>query len=205
MAANLSYPTIVPSAPVGNGVGLPQAPDVVPWNRQFSDQSIRGGLKINPAFAPYFYGGRFSPEFPVPSSGEPVGKVSKAASVAQATVGAPGFRKDRPASRFNPQVLWGNRPPQPLVKVPWVKKFIPPLSLFNDASQWVNRLMFNAPMTRWGFNSSIFPLKAQYFTPRPIDTTNLAAGTLNLQLQLGQTAIQGAQLTLAASNYFGGS
>jgi hypothetical protein len=126
------------------------------------------------------------------------GQQDRAGSVRAATQGAPGNIKSRPANQVS---FW---PDQPFLKYPWNKKFIPPLALFNDASQWVNRLMFNKQMTRWGDDSSNPPLKAQYFTPPPIELGGLAAGQLNLQLQLGQLHNQETALTVDASNYFGG-
>lgn len=112
-------------------------------------------------------------------------------------------KRTLPAGSNN--VRFGVNKPQKAAPVPWVKKFIPPLALFNDASQWVNILMFNRPMTPWGGGDSDPPLHAQYFTPPPIETNNLSAGTMNVQLQLGQIAIQSQQLTIQASNYFGGA
>lgn len=83
-------------------------------------------------------------------------------------------------------------------------QFIPPLALFNDASQWVNRKMFNRPMS-WSNSGDSGPiLTAQYFTPPPQNASNLSAGNLNLQRQYGTIAIQAQRLTEQASNYFGG-
>ena len=84
-----------------------------------------------------------------------------------------------------------------------VLRFIPPLALFNDASQWVNTLMFNRPMPFNMNPDSNPPLRAQYFTPPPINVENAAAGNLNLQTQLGSIDIQAAQLSLYSDNYFG--
>jgi hypothetical protein len=84
-----------------------------------------------------------------------------------------------------------------------VLRFIPPLALFNDASQWVNVLMFNRPLPFNGNPDSNPPLRAQYFTPPPINIKNAAAGNLNLQTQLGSIDIQAAQLSLYSDNYFG--
>lgn len=204
MAGAVSYPTLVPTPPAGGGVGLPQAKNVVPWTQQFSDQTIRGAAKVNPAMAPYVVAGRFNPEFPVPGDNKPEVK-SKPIAQALATEGAPNAWKKQTLPGSSNSVRFGVAKPQKPFTVPWNKAFIPPLALFNDASQWVNRLMFNRPMTPWGGGDSDPPLKAQYFTPPPVNSSNLAGGTLNAQLQLGQLAIQGQQLTISASNFFGGS
>lgn len=84
-------------------------------------------------------------------------------------------------------------------------QFIPPLAMFNDASQWVNHLLFHKALP-WLMNpDSNPPLRAQYAVgPRPINVRNAAAGQMNLQLQLGQLTIQAEALTMDASNYFGG-
>jgi hypothetical protein len=169
-----------------------------------SDAVIRGALSINPAYAADFVSGRYSIEFPVPGDNRP-SEAGKAAANQMATQQGPNAWKKRTLPAMSDPVLFGNNQPQAPFKHPWNKKLIPPLALFNDAAQWVNRLMFNAPMTWFGANTSDPPLKAQYFTPPPINTNNLAAGTLNLQLQLGQMAIQAQQLTLDASIYFGGN
>lgn len=95
-------------------------------------------------------------------------------------------------------------PPRPNQGQPWLKKFIPPLALFNDASQWVNKKYFVQTMPR-GQNPNSNPLlKAQAYSPPPINVQNVAAGRLNLQLQLGMLSNQAAQLTLDASNWYGG-
>lgn len=203
--AAVSYPTLVPTPPAGGGVGLPQARNVVPWQNQFSDQSIRGAIKVNPAFAPYMVAARLKPEFPVPGDNEPLEVKSKKVSQALATEWGPNAWKKRTLPAVSDRVRFGDGAPQKPFKVPWNKAFVPPLALFNDASQWVNRLMFNRPMDAHNNGSSDPPLRAQYFTPKPINAANFAGGTLNAQLQLGQIAIQAQQLTVSASNFFGGS
>lgn len=82
-------------------------------------------------------------------------------------------------------------------------RFIPPLALFNDASQWVQRLYAVRPMGVQQTPNSNPPLTAQYFTPPPIQVKSTAANTLNLQLQQGALAIQASRLTQEDSNYFG--
>jgi hypothetical protein len=86
-----------------------------------------------------------------------------------------------------------------------LQQFIPPLAMFNDASQWVNHLLFHRVLP-WLMNpDSNPPLRAQYAVgPRPINVHNAAAGQMNLQLQLGNLTIQAEALTMDASNYFGG-
>lgn len=211
MANTVSYPTLVPTPPAGGGVGLPQAKNVVPWSQQFSDQSIRGAAKVNPAFAPYMVAGRFTPEFPVPGNNEPGEVKSKPVAQNLATQGAPNAWKKRTLAAMSNAVMFGGGKPQKPFKVPWNKAFIPPLALFNDASQWVNRLMFNRPMDAHDNGSSDPPLRSVLYSlpmalyGKPLNTNNLAGGTLNAQLQLGQIAIQAQQLTISASNYFGGS
>lgn len=209
--AALSYPTLVPAPPVGGGVGLPRAKTVVPWQNQVSDQSIAGAAKVNPAFAPYLFAGRFKPEYPVPGDNEPQELKSRPASQAMATANSPNAWKKRTLPGTSNAVRFGGGKPQAAPKHPWSKTFIPPLALFNDASQWVNRLMFNRPMDAMNNGTSDPPLRPKLFSlpmalyGRPLNTGNLAAGTLNAQLQLGQMAIQAQMLTVAASNYFGGS
>jgi hypothetical protein len=83
-------------------------------------------------------------------------------------------------------------------------QFIPPLALFNDASQWVDRKYFVRPMPFMQAPGSGPVLTNQYFTPPPVNVQNLAAGQLNLQLQLGSVRIQAAELTARASQYYGG-
>ena len=85
-----------------------------------------------------------------------------------------------------------------------VMKFIAPLALFNDASQWVNLLHFVRPVPMTQTGNSMPPLAAQYFTPPPITVSALAAGQANLQQQLGDVTIQAQNLTTQASNFFGG-
>jgi hypothetical protein len=94
--------------------------------------------------------------------------------------------------------------PNPNVMGDRALKFIPPLALFNDASQWVDTLFFNRPMTIQQTPDSNPPLKAQYFTPPPLSAARMAAGLPNIQMQLGMLDIQAARLTDDASNYFGG-
>lgn len=181
---------------------------VLPWQSDFSDQSIRGAFKINPAYAADFVSGRYKVEFPQPGDNEPQQVTSKVATQSLATASSPNAWKKRTAPAASDAVRFGSNVDQakmaPALR-PWSKSFIPPLALFNDASQWVNRLMFNRPGDIHNNGTSDPPLQAQYFTPPPIETNNLAAGTLNAQLQLGTLAIQAQQLTISASNYFGGS
>ena len=94
--------------------------------------------------------------------------------------------------------------PNPAVGNDRILKFIAPLALFNDASQWVDLLFYNRPMPVQMTPDSNPPLMAQYFTPPPIAVNGLAAGAANLQMQLGSLTIQAARLTDQASNYFGG-
>lgn len=83
-------------------------------------------------------------------------------------------------------------------------RFIPPLALFNDASQWVDLLHFVRPIPALQTPDSMPPLAAQYFTPPPIYVSALSAGQANLQQQLGNVDIQAARLTTQAANYYGG-
>jgi hypothetical protein len=203
--ASSAYPSLIPTAPVGNGNGLPALRTVVSWDKQFSDQSIKGAYKINPAYAGDMIAGRYKVDDTRPGSQEPLEVKDKLDTQSLATGNSPNAWKRRPLSAMANAILFGGGKPQKPNKLPWVKKLIPPLALFNDASQWVNVLMFNRPMQKSGNGNSMPNLKAQYFTPPPIITANLAAGTLNAQLQLGSMAIQATQLTISASNYFGGS
>lgn len=121
-----------------------------------------------------------------------------------ASLGAVAQYKSRPA---DPGALLGSKPfaltpnsPQ----VPWIFKFVTPLDMRDMARQTVNLLMFQRPGTIQQTPNSNPPLLAQYFTPPPINAANLGAGSLMLQQQLGNVAIQGAQLTTQASNFFGG-
>jgi hypothetical protein len=201
--------SFVETVPVGNGAGLPALNKALPWTNQFSDQSIKGALKVNPAYAADFVSGRFLVQFPRNNQiNAPLETESKPVAQKQATSQGPNAWKKKTLPAGSNQVKFGyGAKPQKLfaANAPWNKAFIPPLALFNDASQWVNRLMFHPPMQRSGNGSSDPDLKAQYFTPPPIIVNNLAAGTLNAQLQLGTIAIQAQQLSIAASNYFGGS
>lgn len=88
--------------------------------------------------------------------------------------------------------------------VPWIKKYIPPIDIA-ASYRFAQILSFVRPMPA-GMNPDSNPrLRAQYnFGPPPIGVTGISAGELNLQLQLGNIAIQGAQLTQDASNFFGG-
>jgi hypothetical protein len=202
-------PTAGPIMPVGGGVGLPQAKNVVPWHSQQSDQSIYGALKVNPAFAADFVSGRLNVQYPakggVGGDQEPLIVKSLSESQAIATAASPNAWKKRTLDSTSDSVRFGDRAPQKPFQKPWNKKFIPPLAIFNDASQWVNTLLLNQPMQASGNGNSMPNIRAQYFTPPPVATNNLAAGTLNAQLQLGILAIQTQQLTISASNYFGGS
>ena len=201
----MAYPTLAPGPPVGAGVGLPTAPTVLPWAMRPSDVGIRGGFKVNPAYAGDFFAGQYVVNDMRPGGQEPLEVKNKAATQKLATDNSPSRWKMGIPPRMADSVMFGDSGVQAPITVPWIKKFIPPLALFNDASQWVNRLMFHQPMVWYGAVEQQYPLKAQYFTPPPINTNNLAAGTLNLQLQLGNIAIQAQQLTMQASNYFGGS
>lgn len=196
------YPT---AAPVGNFVGLPNSTTSVK-SQGTSDISINGALKINPAWAGDFFAGKFFQEDPAAGNQNATFTEDKVVQQTQATRGHQNAWKDQPAPQFSQAIMFGGGPEQPAIQKPWLKQWIPPLATFNDAAQWVNRLMFNMPMQRSGNGNSMPNLLAQYFTPPPINSlTNLAAGELNLQLQLGTIAIQGQQLSQMASNYFGGS
>jgi hypothetical protein len=168
-----------------------------------SDIAIRGALVINPAYAGDFVATRYRVEYPVPGNNEPAVPRSKAAAVQLATNEGPNAWKKRTLPAMSNAMLFGNAKPQAALVSLRNLKLIPPLALFNDASQWVNRLLLHPAMTWFGAATSDPPLLAQYFTPPPINISNLAGGTLNLQLQLGQMDIQAQQLTVSASNYFG--
>lgn len=204
-----------PGVPSGSQValGMPVDPSITGgppasnWVTSYvpsEDTVIPGALQINPAFAGDFYAGRFLIERPIPGDSTLTNPKSKVDAQNEQIVQSPNAWKKRlpprEAIQFGPGVK-----PQPLFKYPWNKKFIPPLALYNDAAQWVNRLMFHRPMTWFDADTSNPPIKAQYFSPPPVNTYNLAAATLNLQMQLGNMAIQAQQLTVSASNYFGGS
>lgn len=132
------------------------------------------------------------------------GIVGKTGPNINANVNPERFGGQGPAAfKSRPPVL-PNPGPNPNISGDREMRFIPPLALFNDASQWVNRLMFNRPMTFMQNPDSNPPLKAQYFTPPPQIAQNLGAGKANLQLQLGQMLNQAQQLTMAASNFYGG-
>ena len=205
-ASPISYPTLVPTIPVGAGIGLPAIPAPVPARVISEDTIIPFAAVLNPALAAELWTGKHKPFDVRPGGQEPLEVKSKVVSQGLATGNSPNAWKSKPFAAMANAILFGiGKAVQKPVKVPWNKKFIPPLALFNDASQWVNRLMFNQPMTPWDSAvSADIALKAQYFTPPPLNTSNLAAGTLNLQLQLGNIRIQAQQLTLSASNYFGG-
>ncbi len=196
--------------------GGPPAPDNVASYVPSEDTVIPGALSINPAFAGDFYAGRFLIERPIPGDKQLAVPKSKLDSQNEQIYQSPNAWKKhlpgREAIQFGP----GVKPQAPLPSggagtrtgmngaTPIAnRKFIPPLALFNDAAQWVNRLMFHRPMTWFDADTSNPPLRAQYFSPPPINTHNLAAATLNLQMQLGRMAIQAQQLTVSASNYFG--
>lgn len=207
--ANISYPTLVNTSPVGGGVGLPPLRKALPWQQQTSDKSIRGALVVNPAAAPMFIEGRYAMQAPLNNQNNaPLETKDKVASQTQATKQGPTAWDVRPVLAMANSVLFGRNKPQKPVAVPWVKKFIPPLALFNDASQWVNILMFNRPMQRSGNGNSDPDVTGIYlgsYRSPPMNVPNFAAGTLNAQLQLGTLAIQAQQLTISASNYYGGS
>lgn len=201
------YPALVPGTPVGAAVGLPPSNRVVASSVVSEDTMIPGGaLRINPALAGEFFCGKYTAIDVGPGDHEPQQVTNRVATQSLATANSPNAWKLREPAQMDPSVLFGGGPAQPALKYPWRKAFIPPLALFNDASQWVNRLFFNQPMPWYGVSGGVpYPLKAQYnFGPKPVNTSNLAAGELNMQLQLGTIKIQGAQLTADASNYFGG-
>ena len=197
-------PVVLGQMPDVSYTGGPPAPDVVAAYVPSEDTVIPGALQINPAFAGDFYAGRFLVQRAIPGDklkARPKDRVDGQNEVNATFATDNAWKKNLPpreAIQFGPGVK-----PQPLFKYPWNKKFIPPLALFNDAAQWVNRLMFNRPMTWFDADTSNPPLKAQYFSPPPVNTHNLAAATLNLQMQLGRMAIQTQQLSVSASNYFG--
>jgi|SRR5271166_1256870 len=200
--------------------GGPPAPDTVASYVPSEDTVIPGAMQINPAFAGDFYAGRFLVQRPIPGNNEPAMVKDRLVSQYLASSNSPNFwdKQTLPATsdavRYGPGKKaqaplnsGGAGTPiggRPLGANPAAnRKFIPPLALFNDAAQWVNRLMFNQPMTWFDAATSNPPLKAQYYSPPPINTHNLAAATLNLQMQLGRMAIQAQQLSISASNYFG--
>ncbi len=197
---------LVPTGAIGGGIGLP-ASSLVIGSRNPSDANIGGAIKVNPAWAGEFYSGNFLDQHPKNNQlNQPLGAIAPVVAQEQAGRQAPNYWDKRTLPAMSDAVLFGpGVKPQPALKYPWVKQFIPPLALFNDASQWVNRLFFNRPMTWFGADTSLPPVKAQYFTPPPITTSNWGAGELNLQLQLGMIRNQVAQLTNEQSNYFGGS
>jgi len=163
-----------------------------------ADDALSAALPVGTqTFGPIRMGARFRPGTVEPFL-DMEGQQDRAGSVRAATEGAPGNVKSRPANQMK---FW---PAQPFMRYPWRKKFIPPLALFNDASQWVSTLALIPSMTRFGAATSDPPIKAQYFTPPPIELNGLAAGQLNLQLQYGALVNQAALLTVDASNYFGG-
>lgn len=205
--SNVSYPTLSPSAPIGGG--LSTLTRALPAAQQFSDMNIRGALKINPALAVFYVQGKYTVEKPLANrENQPLEVKDKVVSQTQAGSQSPSWWDSRPLGDMDPRILFGSNKPQKAVAVPWNKKFIPPLALFNDASQWVNTLMFNRPMQRTGNGDSNPNITGVYLgsqrTP-PDNVDNFAAGMLNAQLQLGTLAIQAQQLTISASNYFGGS
>lgn len=206
---SISYPTLVNTPPVGGGVGLPPLRKALPWQQQTSDKTIKGAFQVNPAYAPAYIQGRYAVETPRNNAvNAPLETKDKVASQTQATMQGPTAWDVHPVWAMANAMLFGRGKPQKPVAVPWNKKYIPPLALFNDASQWVNTLMFNRPMQASGNGNSDPDMTGVYLgsqrTP-PINTANFAAGTLNSQLQLGTLAIQAQQLTLSASNYYGGS
>lgn len=212
--ASNAYPNLIPTPPVGGGVGLPASKTVLPWQNQTSDQTIRGAAKINPALAPAFVDLSYAAKAALPNyANAPLEVTNKVVAQTQATSQGKNAWKKRTLAAMSNAVMFGNAKPQKPFKVPWNKVFIPPLALFNDASQWVNRLMFNQPMQASGSGNSMPNLMVPFASQvvgsgsngLPIITNNLAAGTLNAQLQLGQMTIQAAQLTINASNFFGGS
>ena len=194
------YPTIVPGpAAQPNASSGPPAARVL-RDRVPGDKTIFGAAVVNPAIATHFIQGRFEPEWGVPGDFVPNRGVPPAGAGGvrpDAQTGAPGAFKSRAAP---PEAIRG--PNASTQKVPWIKAYRPPVNL-HDASQWVNLLFFNRPMARCGADTSNPGVPAQYFTPPPVETDNLGAGKLNLQLRLGQLKIQAAALTMAASNYFG--
>ena len=195
------YPTIIPGpAPQPNATSGPPSQHVL-RTRVPGDKTIFGAAVLNPAIASHFIAGRFQPEWGVPGDYVPNKGVPPAGVAGvrpDAQTGNVAAFKDPPPAPFREK-----KGPNPsTAKVPWLKRYIPPINL-HDASQWVSQLFFVRAMPAFGADTSDPPLRAQYFTPPPIETNNLGAGTLNLQLQLGQLKIQAAQLTMAASNYHG--
>lgn len=202
---NVSYPTIAgigPAVPSFAG-GPPIAVAVVSARVVSEDTIIPGALVIDPRQAGAYYAGKRGAQYPVPGDQEPLQIASRAISERQATAANPNAWKRRPAVKMSDAVMFGRGKPQAPFAYPWNKKFIPPLALFNDASQWVNKLLLHAPMTWYGANGIGLrpPAKSNWFSPPPKNTTNLAAGQLNLQLQLGQMMIQQQQLQLTAANF----
>lgn len=188
------------------GPGNPQAIQNSAGVYEYNAVGVKGAVTVNPAFAADFIASRFFIEYPVPGDNTPntgVPSAPVAGMRPDAKTGAPDAFKNRAADQMSNAVLYGDGEVQPLLRFPWQKAYITPLSVFHTALNTVNRLMFNQPMPWFGAATSNPPIRAQYFTPPPINTHNLAAGTLNLQMQLGNLAIQGQQLTTDASNYFG--
>lgn len=164
----------------------------------------RRGLVIDPRLAAHFYSGEHPSQFPVPGNREPAIVRDPLVTQSLATQSTSGAFRSRPADPVSDGVKFGTGPKQDVIQYPWVKKFIPPLALFNDACQWVNRLVFVRPMAFGGKDSSMPPLRSQYVTSPPIEVNNLAAGALNLQTQLGSLRIQSQRMVTAAQNYRGG-
>lgn len=206
--ANVSYPTIaglgpvVPSFAGGNAI----AAQVVSAYVVSEDTRIPGAIVIDPLNAAAFYSGKHPLMHPVPGNAEPPEIKNAEASQRVAQREGPNAWKRRPPPSFDDSVKFGNRPEQKPFARPWNRKFIPPLALFNDASQWVNTLLLNRPMTWWGANGIGLkpPAKSTWLSTPPINTQNLGAGNLNLQLQLGNIMIQQQQLSLSASNFMSG-
>jgi hypothetical protein len=203
---NLSYPTIAgigPATPSFSG-GPVIAANVVTARVISEDTRIPGALVIDPAIAAMYYAGKRRAEFPVPGNSEPPIVASKEIAQRLAQREGPNAWKLPEAQKMSNATMFGTRKPQTPFKYPWNKKLIPPLALFNDASQWVNRLMFNKPNTPWSAAGIGLrpPRKSTWMSSPPINTTNLAAGQMNLQLQLGQIMIQQQQLSLSAANYY---
>jgi hypothetical protein len=219
MGNSLPYAPLVVANPVIPNPGSPNSRAVaggtgpslaafIPWQHDFSDQSIVGAVKINPAAAATFFAGRYNAQHPNGGDNEPPIVNNRLTTQTLATGNSPNAWKKRTAPASSAAVQFGTGKPQAPVARPWIKQFIPPLALYNDASQWVNRLMFNRPGDRHGNGNSDPPQPVRIgslpSTP-PATANNIAAGAMNIQLQLGQMTNMAANLTLDASNYFGGS
>ena len=110
-------------------------------------------------------------------------------------------------------LAWADPPPLPYDQMPGprayqgpprVLRWIEPLAVLNDASQFANILSFVRPMPWQQAGNSNPPAPTQPGPSSPPVTSNqIAAGERNIQLQLGNLAIQAANLQAQNSNYFG--